>query len=220
MYVQITTRCNMSCSHCLFSCGPRGEDMKREVFLRAVELAGDYGLNIFLGGGEPTLHPLFLEFVARSLVGNEWSQPGLVTNGTSDLDVFRVLQALARAELLYVGVSDPEDGYHDINIVKQHWIDYGCRQANEFGIRRSGFHKPSHIQALGRAKSWGEDEHDVSACYDMTITPRGTIYCCEWKHRSFGNIMKISDSSFSNAVEYCANEDSRRGDYFERMGLK
>jgi len=75
MYLQITTRCNMSCAHCCFSCTTQGEDMSIETFKNCLEFDNEY---IILGGGEPTIHPLFWQLLGLSISSGEvW----LATNG-------------------------------------------------------------------------------------------------------------------------------------------
>ncbi len=61
MYIQITTRCNMSCEHCCYSCTHEGEDMSLETFRNCLGF-DEYNT---LGGGEPTIHPLFWQFLGR-----------------------------------------------------------------------------------------------------------------------------------------------------------
>ncbi|HEY9073855.1 MAG TPA: radical SAM protein, partial [Desulfobaccales bacterium] len=63
LYVQITKRCNMTCNHCAFSCGAQGPDMSAETFRRVLDLAALEEAPITIGGGEPTLHPGFMDFL-------------------------------------------------------------------------------------------------------------------------------------------------------------
>lgn len=91
LYIQITKRCNMSCNHCSFRCGERGPDMDAAIFRRVLELSEREETPITLGGGEPTLHPLFMDFLwwsirAKAALTYELGMPavGLVTNIRSD----------------------------------------------------------------------------------------------------------------------------------------
>lgn len=108
MYVQITTRCNMSCAHCGFSCGPEGEDMKFSTFKKAVAL-DPYA---FLGGGEPTVHPKFWNFLLYVLrqPDFELGTMGVVTNGKKKVDAL-ILAGMAQAGLIYASLS--QDKYHE-----------------------------------------------------------------------------------------------------------
>ena len=63
MYIQITNKCNMLCEHCCFSCTNIGSNMSLKIFRKACEYANYNGLNIFLGGGEPTSHPNLIEIL-------------------------------------------------------------------------------------------------------------------------------------------------------------
>ena len=52
MYVQITTKCNFACAHCMFSCRPgAGTHMGMAVFEAAGRLCMDHELGLFIGGG-------------------------------------------------------------------------------------------------------------------------------------------------------------------------
>ena len=62
MYIQITDHCNMTCAHCCYSCSPRKRNfMSKDVFVKALDLCDLDDISI--GGGEPTLHPLFWDFI-------------------------------------------------------------------------------------------------------------------------------------------------------------
>ena len=59
IYLQVTTRCNMSCKHCCFSCGPKGEDMDVKKALKMIQpfmdstgLEGVY-LRLSVAGNHP-----------------------------------------------------------------------------------------------------------------------------------------------------------------------
>lgn len=113
LYIQITKRCNMSCNHCSFSCGERGPDMDAAIFRRVLELSEREETPITLGGGEPTLHPLFMDFLWRSIRAKaaltyELGMPavGLVTNG-SRTAVALELAALAKVGVICASVRRP-----------------------------------------------------------------------------------------------------------------
>lgn len=106
MYLQITTRCNMTCEHCCNSCTEDGEDMSIEVFRSALEEFGwEY---VSIGGGEPTLHPLFWQFLGESIATFEhvW----LATNG-SQTQISLALAKMARKGV--IGCALSQDDYHD-----------------------------------------------------------------------------------------------------------
>lgn len=105
-YIQVTTRCNMSCGHCCYGCDAQGEDMTMEVFQAAVALDPV----VAIGGGEPTLHPLFWEMVRHCLANPEMEMLWLATNGSRTEDAL-VLAKLARHGVLGVALS--QDEWHD-----------------------------------------------------------------------------------------------------------
>lgn len=81
MYIQITTRCNMRCAHCCFSCTENGIDMSVDMFTRALEWSRRLNdSSVTIGGGEPTIHPDFEKFVEQAI--SMLKEPiGIVTNG-------------------------------------------------------------------------------------------------------------------------------------------
>lgn len=105
MYLQITTRCNMTCAHCCFSCTKDGEDMSLETFRAAVGL--DY--KITLGGGEPTLHRHFNTILLESMAAVKNSL-WVVTNGSITRKAL-LLASLSKSGLITAQLS--RDKYHD-----------------------------------------------------------------------------------------------------------
>ena len=80
-YLQITTKCNMNCAHCCYSCSMRGKHMDNHLIQQAIDFAESIdNYSIAIGGGEPTLHPQFFDILKRSLqvFDNVW----LATNGS------------------------------------------------------------------------------------------------------------------------------------------
>ena len=77
--IHITTRCNLRCPHCYANSGGNGIDMALADFCLAVDECKKAGVfQIALGGGEPTLHPLFTNFL------KEIRQRGIVPNVTTN----------------------------------------------------------------------------------------------------------------------------------------
>lgn len=106
VYIQITTRCNMHCDHCCFSCGeldennkPKGEHMTLETLRNALKIRGD-GSSITIGGGEPTMHPRFWEMFG-TIMENSARYGGdvyLVTNGKLAIRAIALSKLSGRGE--------------------------------------------------------------------------------------------------------------------------
>lgn len=82
MYLQITTKCNMSCEHCCYSCGKRGKHGDLSTIIDAITFARDtFGdETITIGGGEPTLHPDFFKILKCCL--EDFDYVWMATNGS------------------------------------------------------------------------------------------------------------------------------------------
>lgn len=113
MYIHITENCNMSCPHCCYAYGngKSGEHMEWKLFKKIIDTYSENikrrGAFVTLGGGEPTLHPLFWKFVAYGTAhGTVW----LATNG-SQTETALTLCKLAKKGVLSVALS--LDEYHD-----------------------------------------------------------------------------------------------------------
>ena len=104
MYIQITTRCNMKCRHCCYACTEKGEDMSLAVFKKALEYDNEA---ISIGGGEPTIHPQFWEFIGLALGYSEYVW--LATNG-KETDTALALARMAKRGVLACELS--QDKYH------------------------------------------------------------------------------------------------------------
>lgn len=95
MYLQITTKCNFTCDHCLFSHGfNRGSHGDYYVIEEAMRFIRDYegDEHLTIGGGEPTNHPDFfkiLRFATKTFYGT-W----MATNGSNTAAMLRLASIL------------------------------------------------------------------------------------------------------------------------------
>ena len=108
MYLKITSRCNMSCAHCCGNCTAKGVDMSQKTFDAAINLAENYSETISIGGGEPTLHPRFWQFLGQCL--GTFDSVWLATNGSKTKTA---LQLANMAKKGILGVALSQDTYHD-----------------------------------------------------------------------------------------------------------
>lgn len=183
MYIKITSRCNMHCDHCCFSCTTNGEDMSLDTFRNALNF---YALkytkaNLTIGGGEPTLHKCFHSIILRAVNLKIFDSeknlkiPDIVTNGSIPEQAFYLLN-LARQKKLIVALS--LDKYHDP-------IAPEVEKAFKLAEKHSDFIQIKNVEShqvvgVGRAAKWA-----IPPSYCLyngpTIEPNGDIrYCgCE-----------------------------------------
>lgn len=182
MYLQITTRCNMTCSHCCFSCTKDGEDMSLETFRTALGFNHD----ITLGGGEPTLHKHFDTILLESLAGT--IQTGnlldVITNGSITKSAL-ILASLTKSKLLRAQLS--LDVFHDEidSVVVEAFEDTPLVNHQPVGVRnttREIAPRPrgralSLVSSIKRSRPSGLD----CMCTDPFVKPNGDIVQCGCK---------------------------------------
>ena len=177
MYLQITTKCNMNCGHCGFSCTAQGENMSIATFKRAVKLANHYGDTISIGGGEPTVHPKFWDMLGWAITHTdcEDNKTWLATNGKKTQDAIR-LASLAKSGVISCDLS--QDPYHetiDERVIRAFNVRENDR-LRDMGINdHRGVRNTSNSLINAGRCDWGED---MCICEDIFVKPNGDIHQC------------------------------------------
>lgn len=174
MYLQITTRCNMTCEHCCMNCYSDGDDMDMETVKNALDVFE--GHHTTIGGGEPTIHPRFWEIFGEVMSYEYWDiAPHIVTNG-SMTSIAKALANMAKSGV--IGATLSQDNYHDP-------IDYEVVEAFQKDGGRSWSHREDNdcreirdvtaneINA-GRC-DFGEEG---CPCNDFIVQPDGSVKLC------------------------------------------
>ena len=172
MYIRITSRCNMSCDHCCYSCSSKGEDMTLETFKECLEYGDEY---ISIGGGEPTVHPEFYHFLILAIA--EADYVWLATNG-KETGIALTLAKLAKSGV--IGCDLSQDVYHDpieekvidAFTVEQRPGDYISRQNSNDG---RGIRNVMDKEINSGRCDFGEEG---CPCDDMVVQPNGDMYQC------------------------------------------
>lgn len=188
MYIQITTKCNFTCKHCVYNCGLKGYHMSAEVYKAAIKLFTDYEDYLNIGGGEPTLHPEFWSFIgqALSVSDNIW----LATNG-SQTDISLTLARLAKRGVLSCALS--RDIYHnpiDPKVVKAFTITLpiNCTSGrSDYREIRDVARFPAQLAPFRGDSKIGGDIRNCP-CEDTFIVPSGKIYFCGCKTKLIGTV--------------------------------
>lgn len=80
IFLYLTQSCNLACTHCHVSAGPRQKHMSLNTFHRIIDVLSSRGLNdVRLTGGEPTINPDFM--IMLDLLRSNNIAPRLITNG-------------------------------------------------------------------------------------------------------------------------------------------
>lgn len=204
MYLQITNRCNMTCEHCCNNCTAEGEDMSLETFRKALKLCEEYGQIPFIGGGEPTLHPLFEQMLmeAMPVAVEQGSIVGVITNGSMNRRALMIATLtkfdLVDGELSQDAYHDPiDDEVRDAFIkagTKRGSFNSGIRDTSKGGTRECLPHgRGVELMGLDYHSDEPEDEDNRDEndcpCNDWMVYPDGTIRQC-----GCDNSVKIGDT--------------------------
>lgn len=213
MYIQVTTRCNMRCAHCMFACGPRrGKDMSLETFRRAFDMAQLYGANVGIGGGEPTLNPHIIMMLGyASLLSDHDMAPFMVTNGTCDESTWNVLMKARLQGNLDVRVS--KDPWHDEDMIQpwvwddadRHELWWGDKYTRKIVTR--GRARGNVTKLKREALDWGYYDRvsiEKSDCPDVRVSPDGMVWADTNKATKVG---PLSEQSMDAAHEVVSKYD-------------
>lgn len=186
MYLQITERCNMRCRHCGFGCTDKGRDMNKATLNKAVEKFGDHSCIITIGGGEPTIHPRFWEYLGICIANFEgvW----LATNGS------QTTTALALAKMAksgVIGVALSVDEYHDeIERIVEEAFDRQKKSIyalnNDDDLRE--IRTADTIAKIGRASNMPEADEKACICEELFVDPDGYVFHCGCRSLCYGNL--------------------------------
>ena len=174
MYIQLTQRCNMSCPHCGFSCTYKGKDMTMETYRKVLKVAEDSGSYVALGGGEPTIHPMFLDMLGLAVIA-QVDSVWLATNG-SQTEIALRLAYLAKSGL--IGCALSLDEWHDPidpKVVKAFTKKDG---EHDNSNDKREIRRVTTIHNAGRAKKNHIGKIPGCFCDDIFITPDGYIHPC------------------------------------------
>ena len=192
MYIQITTRCNMKCEHCCFSCTSIGNDMDIETFKKAISIASSFGDMVAIGGGEPTLHSDLWEMICIAIssnIDNLW----LSTNGKLTAKSL-ILSGLAKNGI--VGVSLSIDRFHeniDQSVIESFNTGVNINKGRKFFNReksdwRSVLDYSYDVISIGRAAQNKLSDKEGCPCDNVFVDCDGSIWACGCKTVSFGTV--------------------------------
>ncbi len=116
MHVELTKTCNLNCYYCYRYSGPSVKETRMSVktLLGIIENLSERGLNIVeLTGGEPLLHPNFmeiLEFCCKHL-----SLVSIITNGTLiDEDFIKKIKPLKNKVIFSISLDSYREKEHEM----------------------------------------------------------------------------------------------------------
>jgi len=228
MYLQITTKCNMKCAHCCYSCSMKGKHADYETVIDMISFARNFDPeNIAIGGGEPTLHPRFFDILKCCL--DDFDFVWFATNGSQTEKMFRISNIIDGEDYPECECSeeDIENGYcncFDNRIYQEDKLSVALsldcfhapidKRVEDLWKRKSKLNMHSHYEirnvsnsyfgiiAEGRAKKTqtGQNE-DSCVCSDIMIKPNGSLKLCGCKKSPvIGNVYDGISEKWENVL--------------------
>ena len=183
----------MACRHCGMNAKRRGTIMSLDTFRAVVHYAEQNDELIFIGGGEPTIHPQFWDIMGIAMVADldsEINTIQLVTNGKETATALR-LARLAKQGKITCDLS--QDQWHepiDPEVVKAFTRPprgYGYNGERDTDYR--GIRSVSRILPQGRALANGiATEKDGCICDELFVTTDGHLHPLRLQGRLKGRL--------------------------------
>lgn len=199
MYIQITEKCNMTCAHCCFSATTKGAKMDRATYMQALYVASRFGEFITIGGGEPTTHPEFFDYMDKAIelyrAGSFEMAPHLVTNGKLKGKAHKLLDYVEDDRGLFVELS--RDYYHDPidpTVVRRFEMHQRNNRLHRNGSDSSADirNNNTRIMPVGRAietEVYTEGKPGKECCCETPLVdPKGDVWSCGCKTHKLGSI--------------------------------
>lgn len=225
MYIRITDKCNMRCPHCCFACTDQGTFMTLDTFKTALSIAKKRCINIVIGGGEPTLHPHFEQFLILAIASAPMADMKvfIVTNGSIKERAELILQLSVR------GIIDGRlsyDQYHDLDMIDDVVLELFRKNKLFWGglYQSHPYCDPNFLSKTGRARKIKESSEHKCCCEDLRINPNGDYFPCGCDEApKLGNINKgFKPTKYSGIcfreIERLTNEESTS--YYENWDKK
>lgn len=159
LFLSVSNRCNLSCTHCMSDSSPAGRiEPTHEQMLALIDEAADMGIFlIIVGGGEPMMRKDIWELIAR-MRGHHMGV-SLTTNGTvlRETDIANFIKYQVRAN---VSIDGGEENHDRIRVRKgafastvsnmRRMINAGIRPTIRFTLMRSNLVDVDAVLALSR----------------------------------------------------------------------
>ena len=130
----------------------------------------EYDENVIIGGGEPTIHPKFWEFIGLAIGRAEYVW--LATNG-KETDIALVLAGLAKRGALGCDLS--QDAYHDAIDERVVEAFMGADKLRMGDNDQRGIRDVTNREINNGRCDFGEDG---CICPDLVCKPNGSVYAC------------------------------------------
>jgi len=182
--------------------------MDEKTFLAAVKFAADRGEYVAIGGGEPTIHPKFWQFLGIAL--GECEYVWLATNGKETRTALALAGLAKGSERLSVALSQ-DDWHEPINPI----VVDAFRKA---GLELRNVGKNDSPMAQGRAKTWGREG---CVCSTMIVRPDGAIKPCGCTSSPvIGDVFNHIRLGYLNILESDEFRDSECWTSYKKKGCK
>lgn len=167
----ITRKCNFLCKHCMYACDKNGGHMASDVFDRALDYVKQ-AADVDVMGGEPTLHPHFIERVktlAFHVLGMRIATNGSWVHTPESKGILKALELVSSmlSGKLLVRLSTDKWHREFINKEALRAASYQLREKNIRVIEA----EDDTPYPLGRASQEFSSAYNLSAAAGMLDSP-------------------------------------------------
>jgi uncharacterized radical SAM superfamily Fe-S cluster-containing enzyme len=161
--IEITNHCNLECPICIVQ-NRHNYDMTKEEFGRILDgLVEKEGVleTINLSGGEPTIHPQFLEFLDMARAKKEISRVSISTNGLRCATDYAFCEELAKRKV-YISLQLDAMSNPALRVLRGAGDQRAAREKALSNLEKAGV-RTTIVSTVAK----GVNDHLIGECFDL-----------------------------------------------------
>lgn len=210
VWIELTRRCNLTCKHCYISGGDAREaEMDTKHFVALIDELADMGVwAVAFTGGEPTLHPAFVELVRHAR--EKGLLVGIATNGLTlgdellaALPTDGVIISVSLDNLHFAGKQQGREFAH---------ITEAIDRCHEFGFK-------TNIMTNTNRRNFGDLEKLIDWAEEKNVSIRSVPFSPLGRGKQYRQELELSMAEVDAAADFWLRECELEHRYHKDVGL-